>query len=482
MDYYRRNELPETVRRYKTYTDQFQAWLLRTAIQRGAEWATVVAEHTKKAKGKKAYKIPTNKQEELVKAITATNDPLKDPSGLLDLDDAIRSRKEVSQFYKYNNMIDQGHAYINDLMDGFATSLKDLGPAARKVTIPKPKSPTFYLVHFPHEKSSQDDNEALLEELQQQGEPSVRHENQKHDKPSSKKKPEENPLTEEEKELQREFLILCFLYRLNRIRGIVRDVWLLYQKGLVNAITAALVTDLAQGHIHQDVTALVEELGTSPGQLSMVVRKLFEKMQDPSQQRPPTAQPSDKTLRHLFCLEATYLMAAYLAEIDSATDRSGEDCEAEHPLMLFLRFFNVIRQSQLKLPRWDKFTEEILLRPSSSKDWLPFGFQIILDIQEVIQDDCHRVFKDLTEHGLDIARLIRLHVDYEDHMWAIGKKPDYICVEEIKFSTVFLQPLETLLDWMQELLKTHKTPIAKSGTTTDAFVTVHSTLAGLIMW
>ena len=63
MDYYRRNELPETVKRYKTYTEQFQAWLLKTGIQRGVELANIVADQAKKKKSKKGYRIPLQEQE-----------------------------------------------------------------------------------------------------------------------------------------------------------------------------------------------------------------------------------------------------------------------------------------------------------------------------------------------------------------------------------------------------------------------------------
>lgn len=88
----------------------------------------------------------------------------------------------------------------------------------------------------------------------------------------------------------------------------------------------------------------------------------------------------------------------------------------------------------------------MLLHQSTSQDYLPFGLAIVLDIQEAVRDDCRRMLRDLTEHGLDIARCIRCHVDYEDRMWAKGTKPDYMCKEEIKFSTLLLKPLDRLLD------------------------------------
>jgi hypothetical protein len=80
------NELPETVRKYKKYTDNFQEWLMQTAVQRGVENAARIAEQAKKrGKGKKKYKISTEQQEFLVDGIAETEEPLEDTSGLRDL-------------------------------------------------------------------------------------------------------------------------------------------------------------------------------------------------------------------------------------------------------------------------------------------------------------------------------------------------------------------------------------------------------------
>jgi hypothetical protein len=238
-------------------------------------------------------------------------------------------------------------------------------------------------------------------------------------------------------------------------------------------MTAAQVTDLAQSRTHQDVSALIEDLETYPGQLSVLIRELFEKIKA----GPETpAQPSEEALRHLFYLDATTLVRAYITKKPSVVD------QAEHPLMLFLRFFDVIRKQDHKLPIWDCFTKEVLVHQTSAQDWLPLGFQIVLDVKEVVREDNRRVLKDLTEHGLDIAKLIRFHTDHEDHMWAIGMKPDYFCREEFKFSTYYLSRLNELLDWLQELFKAQEAPTQEAEMTAGVFVTVHSTLAGLAMW
>lgn len=84
MDFYRRNELPETVKRYKQYTDNFQEWLMETAVQRGVEQAAQMAEQAKKKKkGKKTHKISTEQQQILVDGIANSKEPLKDSEILI---------------------------------------------------------------------------------------------------------------------------------------------------------------------------------------------------------------------------------------------------------------------------------------------------------------------------------------------------------------------------------------------------------------
>jgi hypothetical protein len=488
MDYYRRNELPETVKRYKTYTDQFQAWLLKTAFQRGVEIANVVTDQAKKRKTKKGHRIPLQKQEQLVNAIAATSVPLADTSGLNDLDDAIRSRKEVTQYHKHHNTADLGHEYFNGNLESLMAVLKALVPGRKKARDRNDDRPTFVIIQLPSgPKTSQDEQDDLLEKIRERdksdvedgGQPqqTLTHETAK--KKRNAPLSETNPLTAEEEQLRRDFPVLCFLYNFNRIRNVIYEVWVLYHKGLINTITAALVTDLAQDHIHQNVKALMEELDLLPGELVTIVRQLFDKIKAaPDTRAQNTATPlTEKALRHLFCLDdAATLIKLYITNKRPEKDSAGDDAQ-EHPLMIFLRFFDVIRKGNLKLPRWDHFTAEMLLHQSTSQDYLLFGLTIVLDIQDVVREDYRRMLRDLTEHGLDIARCIRCHVDYEDRMWAKGTKPDYMCREEIKPSTLLLKPLDRLLDWLQELLNSQEVPMAAS-----VFITVHSTLAGLSMW
>jgi hypothetical protein len=475
MDYYRLNELPETVRRYRQFTHQFQDWLIKIATQRNIEIANVATKQARKGDRKNVYKLHIDEQKVIVSALAATDALLVDTSGINDLNDGIRMRKEVTRYHKYNNTADEGHDFIDGNLKGLLAALRNLVPSTRRPRDRRDAKQTYVVVSLPSLDSSQDEQEVLLKKAEEQNLPDNI---QQHQKPHpQKKKPEAQPLTGEEEQLQREFLILCFLYAFNRIRDVIQEVWLLYHNGLVSIITAALVTDLAQSRIHLDVSALVEDLGTSPGQLSVLIRELFEKIMDSPE---TTAQPSEEALRHLFCMDATPLMSAYITNKPPAVDNSDNQ-QPEHPLMLFLRFFDVIRKSEHKLPMWDHFTQEILLHQTSSQDWLPLGFQVVLDVNQVVREDNHRVLKDLTEHGLDIAQLIRFHTEYEDRMWAIGTKPDYFCIEEIKFSTFYLNTLHGLLDWLQELFKAQEVPEQES-MSANIFVTIHSTLAGLAMW
>jgi hypothetical protein len=230
--------------------------------------------------------------------------------------------------------------------------------------------------------------------------------------------------------------------------------------------------------VHQNVKALVEELELLPGDLATLIRQLFDKIKtSPYTGARNSAIPlTEQALRNLFCLDdAAPLIKDYAAKRPTK-DGVGDDTQ-EHPLMGFLRFFDVIRKGSLKLPKWDHFTAEMLLHQSTSQDYLPFGLTIVLDIQGTVREDYRRMLRDLTEHGLDIARRIRCHVDYEDRMWANGTKPDYMCKEEIKFSTLLLKPLDRLLDWLQDVLNSREVPMSAS-----IFITIHSTLAGLSMW
>ena len=490
MDYYRQNELPETVRRYKTYTEQFQTWLLKTALQRGIEIANIVSDQAKKGKGRdqSSYKLPVDKQEQLVNAIAATSAPLTDTSGLNDLADALRSRKEVAQYHRNNNLADAGHSFFNRNLESFRATLQNLVPNLYGARQREDEEPAFIFVRFSTQNTTsdeQDEQDELLEEMRKQDELRMDDDGEKLPTPKPKKMtvdPGANPLTEDEEVLQREFKILSFLYTLNRIREAVREVWYAYHKGEVSAITAALVTDLAQSHIHQTVDALVEEMELRSGDLGLIVPELFSRLNTKLEETDqPDAPLSGKALRSLFCIDSAVLYKAYSSKRTSEND-AADGPESKYFFSHFLEFFDRIRRSELKLPKWDHFTQELLVHQSSSRDYIPFGLQIVLDIQGVIHQDHHQLLRDLTEHSLDVARCMRYHIEYEDYMWSVGTKPDYLSRDKVKFSSFYLKTLNTLLGWIRDVLKAQDAPVEEKGMSASLFITVHATLAGLSMW
>ena len=451
MDYYRQNELPETVKRYKAYTDSFQDWLIKTAIQRNIENAAQLAAHAKvkKRNNKKGYKISIEEQERLANAIADTNQPLTDTSGLLDLDDAIRSRKEIAQYHKINMASDAGHTFFNNALEGVRTTFASLMrniPAALKDHDLADEVSNFIFVYFPKDATDMSDEEVGATAPHSPRDTKLG----KKVQVAPKKQPGDVPFTKEETELQNAFLVLCFLYGFNRIRGIVRETWLLFHDGSITVVTAALVTDLALAHVQQNVAGLVEDLGIvdsgEPCLLSDIVKGLYTKVSSssgPASQSAGSPQAAHAVIHHLFCIDAIDHIEAYMEVIrlkrDGSTPRTGSDTGPDLPFMPYLLFFEVIRTRKIKLPIWDKFTEDMLRPTETSDDWLPFGFQILLDVQDIVREDYRSLYKNVTEHAMDIARLMRVHVDYEDRMWSSGNKPDYMSRAETKFTNIFLK-------------------------------------------
>jgi hypothetical protein len=492
MESYRRNELPETVKRYKTYTNAFQEWLMKTAVQRGVENAAQIAEQAKKKKkGKKTYKISTEQQEILVDGIADTNEPLIDASGLRDLEDAIRSRKEVTKFHKLFKAEDTGHSFFNSVLENAQdklTKLIALIPVRLKAQDLDDDASTFTVFFFNRDESEETDNAADDAAPEEAGR-DKRQDTHKSTDTARESRRTDNPLSAQETELQRAFLVLCFLYELNRVREVVREVWMLYRQEALTVITAALVTDLVQSYIQQNVAALVEDLDSYDSEprlpLPELVQKLYAKLSvsgAPPIVKSTSPEQSDMALRHLLCVDAISHLEAYLSPTPSIKDGKTLSPDGEPFPLSFLRHFDAVRQGKVKLPIWDKFTEAMARRTKTHDVYLPFGLQIVLDVHEITQEDYSKIFKDITEHGFDVAHLIRTHIDYDDYMWKIDKKPDYMTLSDMKFSNVYLSSLDTLLKWIQELLKTDDKSKKGTGMMTGVFVTMHATMAGLSMW
>ena len=106
MDYYRLNELPETYKRYKTFTEGFEKWMIKVGKQRGLEIAeqaeaaakAAAAKEKKKTGKSTSYKILAKDMVPMAEAIAESGIPEADVSGIADLKDAIRLRKEVNQW------------------------------------------------------------------------------------------------------------------------------------------------------------------------------------------------------------------------------------------------------------------------------------------------------------------------------------------------------------------------------------------------
>lgn len=423
MDYYRRNELPETVHRYKTYTNSFQEWLLKTAINRNIEHAIHVAEQVKakKRRDKRSYKISVDQQERLVNAIAETGRPLTDTSGLLDLDDAIRSRKEIAKYHKLTQSQDAGHAFFNGALEAFRTKLAaiiSLVPTIRKTHDLADEVSTHIHVYFSKDEYDQSDEEMEVQEPSNSKGSAQHRKAQITAQMKTKSEALEVTLTADEARLHHNYLVFCFLYEFNRIRDIIKNAWIQFHDGSINAVTAALVTDFALSQIQQSSAALCEELMDDGGMRQRtppeIVQELYDEMTTSSARAkadPPLSQTSDQALRHLFCIDAINQFKAYLVAAHQHRNKSSPEPPSAKPFWPFLRFFDVVSKKAIKLQLWDKFTEDMLLHPDGSNKWLPFGFQILLDIQEVVRTDYGKLFKDTTDHGLEIARMMRVHVE-----------------------------------------------------------------------
>lgn len=492
MDAYRQHELPETVKRYKQYTDAFQEWLMKTAIQRGVESAAQIAEQAKtKKKGKKAYKMSAAQQQILIDGIASSKEPLSDTSGLRDLQDAIRSRKEVTQYHKHSSTLDAGHAFFNVVLESAHSKLTTfigLIPVMLKSQDLEDEASTFLAYRFQHDTES-DDGEVEPTDSDQTSQLEQHQENI----PSpSKNKEKGQPMSEKDAELRRDFLVLCFLYELNRIREIVREAWMAYRKNEATSLTAALVADLAQSYIQQTVAALVEDLASYDSlpqvPLSGIVRQLFAKLSGGGTTTKTVSPPtglSDTALQHLLCIKALDHLEVYTKPKARKKGAARDAPDPKLPFLPFLRHFDAIRKKQVVLPIWDKFTESMVRYNGTPDMYLPFGFQIVLDANETMGGEYRKINQDVVQQGFDIAHLIRTHTEYEDRMWESGTKPDYMSKGNMKFSNVYLSSLDSLLNWIQEVLKTKESGRCGTADTyvaTDAFVAMHPTMAGLSIW
>jgi hypothetical protein len=128
MDYYGMNELPDSYKRYKGLTGYFEKWLMKTAKERGLEIAAQIeaTAATQKKNGEpKRHRILTKDLLPLARAIAKSGQPSKDVSGLADLTDAIRIRKEVTEWYRLQQKSDEQHPFFISVLNDVRKVLND---------------------------------------------------------------------------------------------------------------------------------------------------------------------------------------------------------------------------------------------------------------------------------------------------------------------------------------------------------------------
>ncbi|KAF1360169.1 hypothetical protein EJ07DRAFT_155169 [Lizonia empirigonia] len=478
MEAYRRHELPETVKRYKSHTDEFQSWLVKIAAQRNIEHTAHIIEQARNSKANKAHSISIEQQMILIDRIAATKQPLQDTSGFRYLQDALRYRKEVTQYYKTTGMADDGHYFFNEVLEGFLARLKLLVLKSHGL---KDEARSYVPAQVVPDINSDDDDtdESNHYESPQRPTPHLRSHS------SSSRIQHIKPLTGNDLESQRTYRILVFLFDLNQIRHTVLWVWSLCCNGSLSAVTAALVTDLAQSHIQQYVAALLEEIELdSDGHhlLADKVEHLYAQMLTEHDESPVSDQLSKSILRQVFCIDAIDLWYTYTPSTPKRTQpAASSDPACTSSFLPLLQSFENVRQGEFKLPIWDKFTEDMVQRPRSANQWLPFGLQILLDVEQISAQENNRIVLDLTEHALDLSDLLRLHVEYENSMWAKDRMPDYMAKEETKLSSSLLPEAPKLLDWVHVLLRTAEESDLEINSS-HRLIATHPTLAGLSTW
>lgn len=482
MNPYAQNELIETVNRYKNYTKSFQEWLIRTAIQRNEECARLLEDRNRT---EKEYKISIGQQSKLVDVITESRAPLSDTSGLIDLRDAISSRKEAAYYHRIQNTADNGHNFFNGILENAQEKLSALIQVLPEVLeTHELEDEASNNVFSP--LSAMDLDSDLGDDTDPERDGSTTTTNSYIGKGKGKGRvqrksiPKGLPPTKENSTKQHDSNLLAYLYKLARIRGIVRHIWSSVLEGQTNIITAALVTDLAMSHIKQNSAALVEDLedAESPQRikLSECVKTLYAKIKsnfspDESSQLAELAMPS------LFCLDAIKHIDGYFVGLSTSPGDASQRKYPRLPFMPFLQFFDTLRSNTHKLPLWDQFTEDMLNVKRPTNQWLPFGLQVILDVHCTLREEYTKVFEKTRDHCFDLADRMRTHMDYEDRMWALGTKPEYMTKVNVKFTNAFIRPLNTLLEWIDNVLRNKY----NKGLPIGVFLTMHSTLAGITM-
>ncbi|KAF2441211.1 hypothetical protein P171DRAFT_524169 [Karstenula rhodostoma CBS 690.94] len=501
MDYYGMNELPHSYKRYKGLTSCFQKWLINVAKERGLEIASQVeanAEKRKKTGGSKSHRIAMKDLLPMAEAVAKSGQPSKDVSGLVDLNDAIRIRKEVTEWYRLQHKSDEEHPFFISVLADVRQVFKDwifvtpTQPEARKDNKGSPdnkKQNSFERVAFIfgyfNDAADTDDivDDADLDSSLE-AEP---------DRPSDQRlippnAPDaESQVIKADLQIDREFEVLCFLYDLYLLRQRVKGVWSDWSQRKIGTMTAAIVSDLAMAHIQQRVTSIAKELNDDGNNQEMlgIVDKLMELI--PEDQRDVALSDEENRLpeypRDLLCYDGIRTMGEYWRLGEAGVGATRELPRHDSFQLRFLLHFKVISSGGLKAPALDKFTEAFCSPDARSKVWLPFGFQVLLDIQQLLlleDKTMGELRDDVLDHGLYIEDIMRQQIDYEDKMCGIGEQPGYMSTAGFKFSNTYLPTLMQLLDWRLQLQQDDCEEVSEMRNL--PFVAAHPIFCGLTMW
>ena len=293
-------------------------------------------------------------------------------------------------------------------------------------------------------------------------------------------------ITEAEQEMEQDFEVLCFLYDLYSLRCRVKDIWNDWMQQKIGTMTAALASDLAMSRVYQRATVLHESLNENKKKRTIVRviekwRKLAPTTGDatfPSGKEELSAYPDD-----ILCHDAIRLMDKFWSLRPEGIRKAQNLSSKESFCLRFLAHFKLVDQDELRVAAGlplDKFTESISSPEAQSEAWLPFGFQILLDIQETLTVQMKNIQWDVIDHATHVGGSIQEHLTYEDEVWDTEDKPDYMTVGRTKWATRYLPIASRLIDWAQKLLNI--TPEEVSGMTNAYFLAVHPILSGRTMW
>ncbi|KAF2280970.1 uncharacterized protein EI97DRAFT_463387 [Westerdykella ornata] len=512
MDYYKLQELPQTYKQCKKHTEKFEQWFIETARKREIELANYHVDtsksHSKKGR-KKRHKVPVAAYVPIAQEIVKSGVPLDDTSGINDLSDAIRTRKEVTAWHRIHNLSDDGHPFFigiltqaKDILSGGKSSKANtpgLSTSNCKVHDLQDRVPFFFTINVLDALNTEEDKPQCSTEFDvpDASAPFGKTTHKRKTHPS--KGLSERALTRDEMELEQEFQMLCFLYDYNQIKEFVRQVWLTYREKGLGLVTAALITDLALAIIRRNVAALIQDMEDYPTGRSFVevLKDLYEKLlaseRDTLSNEDPGKREATEDMRrrigNRLCIPSLLHLEQHYQGVAHKSEPTQEFLRREP----FLAFFSSILKKNLHPPVLDNYTQGMLSSPDRPQPWLVFGLQLVTEVQAIVQDIPIQLFKDLADSIHYSVTLMQAHIQYEDRMWEAGTRPDYMCFGEIKFSNLFLEPCQDMLAWLRRVLEDDKRlsgdkkreensgPDSKSFSAVD-FMSFHPTLSGLAVY